>query len=186
MQNVVLPWQIVCLFMTLAYCGHTSWVTLLVVDVWKWTYPSRTCSPPDIFPQNVWENVPYTLMCCVLLIIGGNRSGSNKSSVVKNEVVDFEWLSVPAGSSTSATDYFPLVPPAYQSEVIIPAVGSPVVPGCAPATTVSVSCPPPARSSGWTDASVWRKVFKSTFVTGTKDRPSQLPASTTTTTTTCQ
>ena len=76
-------------------------------------------------------------------------------------------------TATSPTDAFvdsaSLAFPAYQSEVVIPAVGSPIGIGRPPAITMGVGSPP-GRSIGLSPANVWNSVSRNPFLTPTKDR----------------
>ena len=72
--------------------------------------------------------------------------------------------------SDTFTDYISLISPAYQSEVVIPADGSPVALGSPPAVDAS----PVGRSTGLSHAGLWDSVSRNAFATPTKHRTNPL------------
>jgi len=91
-------------------------------------------------------------------------------------LIDSSFTLAPTTATSSADEFVDsasLAFPAYQSEVVIPAVGSPIGVGRPPAITMGVGSPP-GRSTGLSTASVWNSVSRSPFLTPTKDRVNPL------------
>jgi len=104
-------------------------------------------------------------------------ANSVKNQVHFDPVLTESSSTVATTTTTSPSDTFvdsaSLAFPAYQSEVIVPAVGSPIGVGRPPAVTVGVGTTP-GRSAGLSPANVWNSVSRSPFLTPTKDRMNPL------------